>query len=181
MTRGRVLAREEMNEEQGRVYDEMASEGAPLAGPYSAYIHYPQFMREARNQSVCLAEGGLTRRERQIVVLAVVRFWGAEFPWAVQERGAVAAGVEREIIDAINDGRKPALGDPREKAAYELTAELLDARKLSDATFARAAELFDGKELVCLIGNIGQFSMTCLTTNAYDCDPPEDVPYRLKR
>ena len=180
MTRIPELSREELNIEQGRVYDEIQAEGGPLAGPYTPYIRYPKLMREARNTSLCLAEGGLSKRERQIVVLAVVRFWGSEFPWAVQARGALAAGLEPEIIDRINSGGTPTFSDPREQAAYDVAVELLHHRKLSDGTFNRAAELFDEKSLVCLIGNIGQFSMTCLVTNAYECDPPDDVPHRLK-
>jgi len=180
MTRIPVLKRENLNDEQGRVYDEIEAEGGPLAGPYTPYIRYPRLMREARNTSLCLAAGGLTKRERQIVVLAVVRFWGSGFPWAVQARGAIKAGVEREIIDEINAGGTPTFHDPREQLAYDVAVELLNEHALSGTTFERAADLFDEKALVTLIGNVGQFSMTCLVTNAYECDPPADVPYRLK-
>ena len=181
MTRIPELSREELNSEQGRVYDEIKAEGGPLAGPYTPYIRYPRLMREARNTSLCLAAGGLTKRERQIVVLAVVRFWGAEFPWAVQAKGALEAGLEPETIDLINAGGTPTFSDPREQVAYDVANELLHSRKLSEDSFNRAASLFDEQALVCLIGNIGQFSMTCLVTNAYECDPPADMPYRLKR
>ena len=61
-----------------------------------------------------------------------------------------------------------------------MAVELLNDHRLSDALFANASKLFNEKELVSLIASVGQFSMTCLTTIAYDCTPPDDVPHRLK-
>ncbi len=180
MTRIHVLSRDEMNEEQGTLYDTVKEEGGPLGGPYWAYIRYPKLMRQAQDISNVLGQGGLSKRERQIAVMAIIRFWGAEYPWAVQTRGALNIGLEQEIIDAINSGGTPDLSDPREKASYDLTVELLNNRKLSQETFDRASGLFNEKELVSLIASIGQFSMTCLTTIAYDCTPPDDVPHRLQ-
>ena len=36
MTRIKILERGEMNEEQGRVYDEAKASGGPVGGPYIA-------------------------------------------------------------------------------------------------------------------------------------------------
>ncbi len=54
-------------------------------------------------------------------------------------------------------------------------------KKLAEATFASAAKLLGEKELVSRIGAIGQFSMTCLTTIAYDCTPTPEMPNRLQK
>ena len=63
---------------------------------------------------------------------------------------------------------------------YDVAVELLGNKKLSESTYAAASKMFGEKELVSLIGTVGGFSMTCLTTIAYDCTPPDDVPHRLK-
>jgi len=181
MTRIPVLSRDEMNEEQGALYDTVKEEGGPLGGPYWAYIRYPKLMRNAQDISRTLGQGGLSKRERQIAIMAICRFWSAEYPWAIQTRGALQMDLEQEIIDTINAGGTPELSDPREKAAYDLTVELLNERKLSQETFDHASSLFDEKELVSLIATVGQFSMTCLTTVAYDCTPTDDLPHRLHR
>ncbi len=179
MTRIAVLKREQMNAEQGKVFDDVKAEGGPLGGPYWAYIRFPKLMRLVQDVSSCLGQGGLTKRERQIAIMAIARFWGAEYPWSVQTRSALALGIAPEIIYTINAGGTPTLADPREKMAYDVALELLKNHKLSDATYASASKLFNEKELVSLIGTVGQFSMTCLTTIAYDCTPPDDVPHRL--
>lgn len=181
MTRITVLDRKEMNAEQGKVYDDVKAEGGPLGGPYWAYIRFPKLMRILQDVSnLMAAEGGLTKRERQLAIMAIIRFWGAEYPWSVQERGALAMGIEADVLNAINSGRTPQLKDPREQMAHDLPRELLSTRKLSEATYKNAEKLFGEKELVTLVATVGQFSMTCLTTIAYDCTPSAEVPYRLK-
>jgi 4-carboxymuconolactone decarboxylase len=180
MTRIAILKREQMNAEQGKVFDDAKASGGPTGGPYWAYVRYPKLMGIAQNLSSTLGEGGLSARERQVAIMAIIRFWGAEYPWAVQTRNALSVGVSQEVIDTINAGKTPKLDDPRERMAYDVAVELLNTRKLSDATYAAAAKLFKEKELVSLIATVGAFSMTCLTTIAYDCTPPADVPHRLK-
>ncbi|CAN0425593.1 unnamed protein product [Phaeothamnion confervicola] len=180
MTRIAVLKREDMTAEQGKLFDDVKTEGGPVGGPYWAYIRFPRLMRLAQDISSCLGQGGLAKRERQLAILAVTRFWGAEYPWAAQARAASSIGIEPEIIDTINAGGTPKLADPREKMAYDIANELLGSHKLSDASYANAAKLFNEKELVSLIATVGQFSMTCLTTIAYDCKPTADMQHRLK-
>ncbi len=92
MTRIPVLSRDEMNDEQGAMYDAVKEEGGPLGGPYWAYIRYPKLMRNAQDISRTLGQGGLSKRERQIAIMAICRFWSAEYPWAIQTRGALQRG-----------------------------------------------------------------------------------------
>lgn len=181
MTRIAVMKREEMNAEQGKLFDDVKAEGGPLGGPYWAYIRFPKLMRLAQDISSCLGQGGLSKRERQFAVLAVARFWGSEYPWAAQARGALAIGIDQATIDTINAGGTPKTQGEREKMAWDLASELLRTKKLSDATYSSAAKLFNEKELVSLVATVGQFSMTCLTTLAYDCTPTPDMTQKLKK
>jgi 4-carboxymuconolactone decarboxylase len=179
MTRIRILKRDEMTDEQGRVYDEIEAAGGPLGGPYWAYIRMPRLMRLAQDVGNCLRASPLSGRERQIAVLTVVRHWDGEFPWAVQVKASLAAGVDQAIVDAINARETPQLSDPREKAAHAVARELLADHGLSDATYANADALFSEEELVALVAVIGQFSMVCCTANAFDATPPAREPARL--
>jgi 4-carboxymuconolactone decarboxylase len=179
MTRIAILDRKDMNAEQGKVYDDVKTEGGPLGGPYWAYIRFPKLMRMLQDVSNLLGTGGLSKRERQIAIMAVIRFWGAAYPWSVQTRASLGMGFTKEQLNAINSGGKPDLPDAREKMAYDTAVELLTNKALSEASYAAAAKLFGEPQLVTLIATIGQFSMTCLTTIAYDCTPTDDVPYRL--
>ena len=179
MTRIKILEREEMNEEQGRVYDEAKASGGPVGGPYTAYIRHPELMLRMQDLRNCLQNGPLNARERQIAHLAIARYWGAKYPWFAQARASLAAGVEQNIIAAINTRKDPGLDDPREQAAYEVTRELLVDHGLSDATYAAAEKALGLDDLVALVVTVGQFSTTCCTTNAFDVSPPDDAPTPL--
>ena len=135
MTRVAILDRKTMDAEQGKVYDDVKAEGGPLGGPYWAYIRFPKLMRLLQDVSNVIATGGLTKRERQIAVMATIRFWGAAYPWSVQTRAALGMGFTKEQINAINSGGKPDLPDAREKMAYDVAVELLSNKKLSEASY----------------------------------------------
>jgi 4-carboxymuconolactone decarboxylase len=175
MTRIRILKREELDEAQGRVYDEVKAAGGPLGGPYWAYIRNPRLMRASQEMGNCLRESTLTGRERQIAVLTAIRHWSAKYPWAAQARASVAAGVDKDTIEAINARKVPKLADPREAMAYQLAAELLANRGLSEATYGAAEKLFGLEALIALVATVGQFSMVSCTANAFDLTPPDDA------
>lgn len=180
MTRIPVLGRTEMSPEQGKLWDDIKTEGGPLGGPHYAYIRYPRLMRAVQDVGFALGSTDLTKRERQIAILAVCRFWAAEYPWAAQARSGLKIGLDQALIDAINAGQRPNIADAREQMAYDLATELLSTRKLSDATYDNARKLFGETELICLVSTVGQYSMTCLTTSAFDVTPSADMPSRLK-
>lgn len=180
MTRFNILKREDMNEEQRQLCEDIEAAGGQVrGGPYWAYIRNPGFMRLHNDMSQYIRACPLTGRERQIAVLAVVRHWNAKYPWAVQVRASLAEGVEQAIIDAINRREQPNLTDPGEAAAYEVARDLVTDKGLSDATYTAAEKQFGLEKLVDLVSSIGFFSMVCCTANAFDITPPDDAPARL--
>ena len=179
MTRIRIINRPEMNPEQGRVFDEAKAAGNPVGGPYYAYIRIPRLMRVLQEVGNTLRDSSLSGRERQIAVLTTIRHWGAKYPWAVQVRGSLAAGVDQPTVDAINNRKTPDLSNPRERLAHQVATELLTKHGLSDATYDAAAKAFKEDELVALVAVVGQFSMVSCTANAFDITPPDEAPSRL--
>lgn len=180
MTRISIIKREDMNAEQAKVFDRAKAAGGPVGGPYWAYIRNPALMQLCQDVGAFFRDAPLSARERQIAVLTVIRHWGAHFPWAVQVRNSLAAGVDQDTVDTINAGGTPNLTDPREKAAHQLATELLKNHRLTEATYANAVKLFGEEQLVTLVGAIGYFGMVCCTANAFDITPPDEAPARLK-
>ena len=81
MTRMRILSREDMNDEQGMLYDSFVEDGKPHAGPYWAYVRHPSLMQLCSDIGDWFRGSALSGRERQIAVLTTVRFWDANYPW----------------------------------------------------------------------------------------------------
>ncbi len=179
MTRITILEREDMSAEQGKVFDDIKESGNPTGGPFWAYIRHPALMRLASDLGGYLRDSELSARERQIAVLTVVRFWDANYPWAVQVRNSLAAGLDQEIVDAINARKDPPITDPRERSAWQVATELVSTHRLSDQTYAAAEAALGVDQLVNLVAAVGHFSMVCCTANAFDITPPDSAPARL--
>jgi 4-carboxymuconolactone decarboxylase len=179
MTRIAVLDRAEMNAEQGRVYDTAKQTTGIVGGPYTAYIRLPSLFEACQNLRSCLAGGPLSRREQQIIHMAVARHWNARYPWYAQVRNSLSIGIEQPIIDSINARATPALADVRERACFVVANELLAGKALSDETYAVALAALGLEDLVAVVATTGSFSMTCLTASAFSVDPPVNNPVPL--
>jgi 4-carboxymuconolactone decarboxylase len=179
MARIAIIERANMNAEQARVYDAAKAAGGPVGGPYYAYIRLPKLFEALHGVRASMASGPLSRREQQIVNLAVARHWGARYPWFAQVRGALAAGIDQPAIDAINARKTPQLADARERMCYTVASELLANKRLSNETYAAAEAALGLVDFVALVATTGSFSTTCMTANAFDVTPPADNPTPL--
>ena len=179
MTRIAILDRAEMNADQGRVYDTAKQTTGIVGGPYTAYIRLPNLFEACQNLRSCLADGPLSRREQQIINMAVARHWNARYPWYAQVRNSLGIGIEQPIIDAINAHATPALADARERTCLLVANELLARKSLSDETYAAALAAIGLEDLVAVVATTGSFSMTCLTAATFAIDPPSANPVPL--
>jgi 4-carboxymuconolactone decarboxylase len=179
LARIKLIDRADMNAEQARVYDAAKAANGPLGGPYYAYIRLPKLFEASQGLRGTLAAGPLSRREQQMVHLAVARHWGARYPWFAQVRASLAVGIEQAVIDAINARKEPNVADERERTCFVVARELLANKGLSDATYAAAEKTMGLEHLVALIATTGNFSMTCMTANTFGIDPPAENPTPL--
>ncbi len=179
MTRIAIIDRDDMNPEQARVHDAAKANGGPVGGPFYAYIRIPELFQAAQDMRDTLGAGPLSERERLIVFMVVARYWNARYPWFAQSRNALAIGIEREIIDAINARQEPELSDAREQICYEVARELMESNGLSDASYAAAEAAMSETDLISLVAASGNFVSTCCTANAFEVDPPADQPVPL--
>mgnify|MGYP000884395191 CR=1 FL=1 len=179
MARIPLIDRTNMNADQARVYDAAKATSGIVGGPYYAYIRFPKLFDAAQNMRANVGELPLSRREQQIINITVARHWNARYPWFAQVRGALAVGVERPVIDAINARRTPELADAGERTCHAVARELLENRGVSDATYAAAEKTMGLERLIALVSTVGSFSMTCMTTRTFEIDPPADNPIPL--
>lgn len=180
MTRISILTADEMSAEQRAAIEASKASRSPQGGPFWAYIRHPKLMRGVQDARASINESTLSPRELIIVTLVVARFWNSSYPWAAQCINAVKIGLSQSEIDAINTRSPLPVADKRELLAHQITGELLTDKRLGDATYAAAQAAFSIEEIVALVARVGLFSMMCTTSNAFDIQPPDDIPYRLK-
>ncbi len=179
MTRIAIIDRAEMNAEQARVYDMAKATSGIVSGPYYAYIRLPKVFEASQHLRAAVAAGPLSRREHQLVNLAVARHWNARYPWYAQVRNSLAIGIEQPVVDAINARKTPDLADARERTCFAVASEILANKGLSDASYAAAEKAMGLESLVTLVAAVGAFSMTCITAATFQIDPPANDPMPL--
>ena len=129
MARIKLIDRADMNAEQARVYDAAKAANGPLGGPYYAYIRLPKLFEASQNLRGTLAAGPLSRREQQMIHLAVARHWGAKYPWFAQVRASLGVGIDQAAIDAINARKEPNIaGRARARLFYAWRASCSPTR-----------------------------------------------------
>ena len=111
--------------------------------------------------------------------LAVARHWGARYPWFAQVRASLGVGIDQATIDAINARKEPNVPDARERTCFTVARELLANKGLSDATYAAAEKTLGEEHLVAASATTGAFSMTCMTANSFNINPPAENPTPL--
>ncbi len=179
MSRMKTLPREEMDEAQAEIYDEIIEKGGRLGGPYGTYIRIPPFMKLNQEMGDYLRSNSLDSRLRQLIAIIVIRHWGAKFPWAMNAADAVKQGVSQDIVDAINRQEVPDFQQEDEKYIHDFVSELLANKNISDTTYSRAADFFGDETLADIIVTAGFFNMVSMTVVSVDVQPPPDATQTL--
>jgi hypothetical protein len=68
------------------------------------YAYSPGLWQVHNASSAHLLDCSLTPAQVRIVSLMTARHWSAAYPWSAQAAMALAAGVDRAVIEAINAG-----------------------------------------------------------------------------
>lgn len=173
------LKREDMNEEQGACYDEVAAKGGRLGGPNGIFIRVPKLF--GLNQAVgnYLRAAHLSPRLRQLAMIVAVRRWNGAYAWGAQARDALKAGISRDIVDAVNQRGTPELADADDRAVYDAALALADAGSLTDAAFETACAQLGFNRLLDLVATVGYYAGVCLTVNAFAIEPRAAFPVKL--
>ena len=179
MARITTLDRSEMTDEQGRAYD-IAKAKYGVGGPYIPYIRLPKLFEAAHHMREVVTSGPLTERELRLTNLVITRHHRTRYAWAAWAKHARAAGIDQGTIDTINAGKLPEATDARERICLAVVHELVTTWRMSDATYAAAEKALGLDFLIALVANVGSLSMTCLTLNVFEIDPPADDPTPLK-
>ncbi len=178
MSRMPDVSRESLSEAQRVVFDLIASgPHAKVIGPFPAWLQSPELARRARSLSEFLRfQSSPSKRLAEIAILVTGRHWKSEFEFYAHAELARNAGVEEPIIQAIAAGKRPQFSRSDDAIAYDLCTELLESRRIADATYNRAVDAFGLQTLVELVAIVGYYCMVSLTLNAFEAPLPSGEP-----
>lgn len=172
--RFRTLSPEQWTPEQRRVAEALArSPRGSVRGPYVALIHSPELADRMRHLGDFIRfEGVLPPRLKEIVIFTVARHWSVEFMFGIHREMSAELGIERALIEAIAQGRRPAELTPQEAAAYDAARDLLRRARIGDAAFAALRQHFDERGVAELVGFVGYYTALAMILNTAEIEPP---------
>ena len=148
-----------------------------VVGPFPVWLQSPELAKRARALSEYLRfQSAPSKRHAEIAILITGRHWKAEYEFYAHAELARKAGVEEHIIRALAAGKRPELSRADDQAVYDLCTELLNTRRVREATYQRALDTFGMQTLVDLVAIVGYYCMVSLTLNAFEAQLPHGEP-----
>jgi len=168
-------------EQKAMVEHVLAGERTSLDGPFNVLLRSPEMGDLAQKFGAQMRfHSSLPRRLNEFAILITGRYWTAQYEWYAHHRGALAAGLNPALIDAVAAGKRPASMQPDEEAVYNFATELLNTRQVSDAAFQAVKEKFGERGVVDLIGVVGYYQLVSALLNVDRCPLPPGVQPELK-
>jgi 4-carboxymuconolactone decarboxylase len=140
--------------------------GTEISGPFYPLLRSPELMTRTRAMGDYLRyKSALPPRLSEFVILLTAREWTQQYEWNAHYPIALKAGVKREVLDAIAEGRRPTNLSYEETILYAFCQELHADKAVSDATYALALKAFGEQGVVDTIGITGYYTLLAMTLN----------------
>ncbi len=146
-------------------------------GPFVPLHRSPEVMLRA------MAMGDFLRyrtvfptRLNELIILITSRHFTQQYEWYVHQPIALKEGLDRGVVDAIADGRRPSGMAPDEELIYEFCTELLRNNSVSDATYARAVQRFGEQGMIEMVGVVGYYTFQSMVLNTARTPVPPGAP-----
>lgn len=171
------LTAEHMDEAQKAVAAELAAgPRGGVKGPFIPLLRSPELMNRLQKVGEYLRfHSALETRLNEFVMLITSRHWTQQFEWFVHYPLALKAGVKREVLDALAEGRRPAGMAEDEEIAYEVCDELFRTRGVCETTYRRAIAKFGERGVIDMLGLAGYFSTVSMIMNVAHTPPQPDA------
>jgi 4-carboxymuconolactone decarboxylase len=168
-----ALSTESMDEAQREAAQELIDgpRGA-VFGPFIPLLRSPELMSRLQKVGEYIRfHSALETRINEFVMLIVSRQWTQQFEWRMHYPLALKAGVAKEVLVALGEGRRPAGMREDEQIAYDLCEELARTHGVSDFTYQQAVAQFGERGVIDMLGLVGYFSTVSMIMNVARTPP----------
>jgi 4-carboxymuconolactone decarboxylase len=178
MSRYREITPAEMTPAQREVHDEIiAGKRGRFGGPFQILIRAPEVCRHLSRLGEYLRWGSsLSPAASELAICLTARTIRANYEWHAHAPLAVEAGVPAAAMEAIRTGATPNFAARDQALVYRIVTELIDTKRLSDASFAEACEAFGEQGVVELGTIIGYYTAIGNALNVFQVALPPGAP-----
>src|ERR1700681_2715919 len=138
------LSTAEMNPAQKAVVDEIvAGKRGRFGGPFQLLIRAPEVCKHLARLGEYLRWGSsLPPALSELTICMTARHIRANYEWHAHAPLAVEGGVPAAALEAVRTGATPNFAAKDQALVYRLVTELIDTKRLSDASFVEAVAAF---------------------------------------
>jgi 4-carboxymuconolactone decarboxylase len=139
------------------------TEDGRLIGPFNTFLLHPEVAEKLSAFQAAEAKyTTLSKRVREVVIIAVGAVWHADYELYAQMAAARKLGFSDSAITTLVQGGIPKedLSDD-EKLAAQLTHDLLTRHRVDDELYQEAEKAFGAKGLFDLAALIGEYQTVC--------------------
>lgn len=161
-------------EDQQRIADSVTKTRGSVRGPFGVWLHAPGLADPAQQVGAFLRYGSkMPGNLRELVIITIGRYWGAQYEWYAHAALAVEEGVSADAVERLRNRQipDPLTGD--ERLVHELATEIVQTGRLLDASYARGLEALGEEQMVELVGLCGYYSFISFTLNVFQVPVPE--------
>ena len=185
-TRFKPLTWETMTAPQISMVDSvMAGQRGSMQGPYNVLLRSPELGNLAQQFGAHTRfNSSLPLRLNELAILMVARFWRCEFVWWAHRQIAIDSGLPAALVESVLSGRAPTglpvdLAAP-EAAVFAFCHELIETRRVGDATYAALVAQFGEAGVVDLMGTMSYYTLVSMSLNVDQYPLPEGAHVEFK-
>jgi 4-carboxymuconolactone decarboxylase len=161
------------NRGKGRPMETFLTPEGGLRGPFNAWLYSPEIGDATqRLGQVIRFESSLLPRHRELAILMVAAYWGAEYEWWAHEKIAIREGVEEPLIESLKAGVRPTFEQTADALVYDFAWGVIDTQKVSDSLYRQTVSVFGEVGVVELVILLGYYTMVSMTLNVFEVSAP---------
>jgi len=145
-----------------------ARDGAVGAGGpslWSVYVHLPEILGPIRQlHEQAHVNPRISQKLVHFIIMITARYWTNDI-WTAHEADSIREGLGRDTVEALIAGRHPDHMAEDEGIIYDFCTELLQNKRVSDGTYARAVAEFGEEGVVQAAVIEGLYSYLSLAVN----------------
>lgn len=145
-----------------------------LVGPFVPLLRSPELMTRLQLVGEYLRfDSALPAALRELAILLVARCWDQDFEWGHHAPLAREAGLDPDVLAAVDRGDAPDAGTDDVRAVWRLVTELLTVHAVGDEAFAAALDVLGDAGVVELVALTGYYTTLAMTMNAARTPTPD--------
>ncbi len=141
--------------------------GVGAGGPnlWTVYVRLPEILgplRQLHEQSH--VNPRISQKLIHFIIMIVARHWTNDI-WTAHEEDSIREGLGRDTVQALEEGRHPQHMAQDEAAVYDFCTELLENKRVSDATYAHAVTMLGEEGVVQTAVTAGLYTYLSMAVN----------------